>query len=212
LWVKIIPIFVDAGNSVAHVSLKDRHALMDISNGVVDGEMEAVMEVSGREMVSDRLPDNMIWYVVFVLIFVHSQFYTFIVFWHQVIRKVFCTEDLNVYRANQVEFKTWMAEILMMTYLRIALVALRMVRLVEWAAYGGWLCMQYHVFLIEFSPLFAEEKKLAPLRSKRLRDTYKSEYASGETSADKDTSLSSYDDGKMKNVFHWQTTSLLMVS
>jgi hypothetical protein len=62
--------------------------------------------------------------------------------------------------------------------------------------------MQYHVFLIEFSPLFAEEKKLAPLRSKRLRDTYKSEYASGETSADKDTSLSSYDDGKMKNVVH----------
>jgi hypothetical protein len=36
---------VDAGNSVAHVSLKDRHALKGISNGVVDGEMEAVMEV-----------------------------------------------------------------------------------------------------------------------------------------------------------------------
>jgi hypothetical protein len=49
LWVKIIPIFVDAGNSVAHVSLKDRHALMDISNGVVDGEMEAVMEVRERD-------------------------------------------------------------------------------------------------------------------------------------------------------------------
>jgi hypothetical protein len=40
---------VDAGNSVAHVSLKDRHALMDISNGVVDGEMEAVMEVRERD-------------------------------------------------------------------------------------------------------------------------------------------------------------------
>jgi hypothetical protein len=66
--------------------------------------------------------------------------------------------------------------------------------------------MQYHVFLIEFFSLFAEEKKSAPLRrSKRLRDTYKSEYASGETSADKDASFSSYDDGKMKNVVHYST-------
>jgi chromodomain-helicase-DNA-binding protein 4 len=49
--------------------------------------------------------------------------------------------------------------------------------------------------------VFSEQRKFVPKRSKRIQRKYKSGYASGAVSEDKDACWSSSNDGKMEVIF-----------